>query len=310
MSNNTIARRKSRFGVESTVGLIATLIPILGFVFFNFFPIIVSFVAMFCDMQFYDLGSMKWNNFQNFIEVFHDPRFYKSVGITFWVASAQFISLGIALLIAALLKQNRKGSKLFLALFFIPYICSSVAVAIMWQWVFDWQHGILNTILGTDINWLSNPVTPSTLTWAIIITIIWQAPGYGIVMYRVAFSEINPALYEAAQMDGAGGWAQFRHITLPGIAPTTFFLLMAGILAGLMTFDAATILAPIGWTGIAGQNDMALTLVYYIYVLTGFNAPSYMDMPNASVISWVLFLITFIFAFGTFMIRNRRLEND
>ena len=75
MSKNTIARRKSRFGVESTVGLIATLIPILGFVFFNFFPIIVSFVAMFCDMQFYDLGSMKWNNFQNFVEVFHDPRF-------------------------------------------------------------------------------------------------------------------------------------------------------------------------------------------------------------------------------------------
>lgn len=310
MKSKTLTKKKKKFNLEATVGIIAVLIPIFGFVFFNFFPIGVSFAAMFCDMEFYDLGSMTWNNFQNFIDVFRDPRFYKSVGITFWVASAQFISLLLALIMAALLQRNRKGSKLFLVLFFIPYICSSVAVAIMWKWVFDWQHGILNTLLGTSINWLENAVTPSTLTWAIIITIIWQAPGYGIVMYRVAFTEISPSLYEAASMDGAGEWAKFRHITLPGIAPTTFFLLMAGILAGLMTFDAATVLAPISWTGIAGQNDMALTLVYYIYVLTGFNAPSYMDMPKASVISWVLFLITFVFAFSTFRVRNRRMENE
>ncbi len=310
MKEKTISKKKRKFRAESAVGLAGALIPIIGFIFFNFFPIVVSFLAMFCDMEYYDLGSMKWNNFQNFINVFRDARFYKSLGITFWIASAQFVSLAIALLIAVLLKRNRKGSKLFLVLFFIPYICSSVAVAIMWGWIFDWQHGILNSILGTNINWLNNPVTPSTLTWAIIITIIWQAPGYGIVMYRVAFAAIDPSLYEASSLDGAGGFSQFWHITLPSVAPTTFFLLMAGILAGLMTFDAATILAPISWTGIAGQDDMALTLVYYIYVLTGFNAPSYMDMPKASVISWVLFLMTFIFAFGTFIVRNRRMKND
>ena len=310
MKEKKSQRKKRKLLADSVIGLVGVLIPIIGFVFFNIFPIAVSFGAMFCDMEYYDIGSMRWNNFQNFSNVFQDARFYKSLGITFWVAAAQFISLAIALIVAALLKRNRKGSKVFLVLFFIPYICSTVAVAIMWGWIFDWQHGILNSILGTNINWLNNPVTPSTLTWAIIITIIWQAPGYGIVMYRVAFAAVDPSLYEAASLDGAGGFSQFLHITLPGVAPTTFFLLMAGILAGLMTFDAATILAPISWTGIAGQDDMALTLVYYIYVLTGFNAPSYMDMPKASVISWILFLMTFVFAFSTFLVRNRRMKNE
>lgn len=301
--------KKKKLRAETVIGLIGVLLPIAGFIFFNFFPVAVSFGAMFSDMEFFDLTSMKWNNFQNFKEVFTDSRFYKSLGITFWVASAQLISLAVALIVATLLDNNRHGSKVFLVMFFVPYICSSVAVATMWQWIFDWKHGILNSLLGTDIDWLNNANNPSTLTWAIIATIVWQAPGYGIVMYKVAFAAVNPALKEAASLDGAGAAARFRYVTLPGIAPTTFYLLMAGIMAGLLTFDAATILAPIGWTGIAGQNDMALTMVYYIYVLTGFNAPSYMNMPNAAVISWVLFIITFALAFTTFTVRNRRLKD-
>ena len=302
----TANKKKKPWKKEQIIALVVAIIPLLGFIIFNGFPLLISFIGMFCNVDLYDLGNIQWNNFEGFKSVFI-PRhafdlfyfdlskyFYKSVVITIWIASTQIVTLLIALFIAALLREKFAGSKLFQILFFIPYICSTVAVALMWRWIFDWEGGILNSILGTDIKWLEEP---KTMTWCIIIAIIWSAPGYGIVMYKAAFSNINTALYEAAAIDGANAWQKFRNVTLPGISPTTFFLLQAGVGAGLLTYDLAQLIIPNAWGVPGGNESMGLTMMRLMYFLitnsttTDANGVSYM-VSCACVISWLLFLVT------------------
>lgn len=313
-------QRRSRI-IEGTYSYVFAVLPILGFLIFSIFPIIISVVAMFCDVNLYNLSEISWNNFEGFRLVFNQSYsasvpvhvtelFVHSIGITLWIASAQFISLAIALVISVLISSITKGSKVFQVLFFVPYICSSVAVALMWQWVFSGESfGFLNSIFGTNIDWTNDA---DTVTWCIIIAIIWQAPGYGIVMYKAALGNVNKSLYEAASIDGAGPFTKFFKITLPSIAPTTFYLIMAGIVAGLTTFDIAQLIAPTKWTtnGIGGEGNNALTLMRFIYYLMDENVwstnQSYISA--ASILTWILFIVTATLSIVVMHIRNRRLE--
>ena len=310
-------RKKKHWKATQWMCFAIVLIPLVAYVVFNGFPILISFISMFTDMRKNNLSTMHWNNFENFIGytdafgefhhgVFNDPRFWKAWGITLWLASAQIVSLLIALLIAVLLEQKIKGAKIFQVLFFIPYICSSIAVAVMWSWIFAYKNGILNSILNTNINWLNNVDNPYTLTWAVFVTILWTAPCYGIVMYKAALRNVNPALYEAASIDGLNSFQKFRYITFPGIRSVTYFLILAGITAGLTVFDQVTVLAPIQWTQVAGPNDAGLTIMYYIY-LQGVESS---EMEYAAVMSWMLFLVMFIFSFIFIKLRNKVEENS
>lgn len=317
-----MTKQKKVWRKESKIALIVAVIPLLGFVIFNGFPLLISFIGMFCNVDLYDLTNIQWNNFEAFKSVFV-PRhafdlfyfdlskyFYKAIIITVWVASTQLVTLGIALFMATLLREKFAGSKLFQILFFIPHICSTVAVALMFQWIFDWEGGIVNSILGTDTKWLEDP---KTMTWCIILAIIWQAPGYGIVMYKAAFSNINNALYEAASIDGANAWQKFRNVTLPGISPTTFFLLQAGVGAGFLTYDLARLIIIDAWGVPGGNESMGLTLMRLVYYLitnsatTDANGVSYM-VSCACVISWMLFIVTGGLSMILFRLREKSAE--
>lgn len=298
-------KKKRKVTGEKVFAYFAVIIPILGFVIFSGFPIAISFISMFCDMDYFNLSTLTWNSFDNFKEVFTDPLFYKSLLITLWVASSQLISLAIALLIGVLLSQKVRGSRVFQTLFFVPYVCSSIAVSIIWMWMFNDSNGIINSILvtlfgeGARIQWFNDP---SAYTWMIVIVTVWQAPGYGIVMYKAALTNVEPALYEAAKIDGANGFVQFWKITLPSIAPTTLYLLMAGVIAGLLSFDIPRMFAGDSWTGEAGPNYMGLTTMLYVYN----KGVKFNDMPVASVMSWVLFLITFVVSSILFKFQTRK----
>ena len=203
-------KKKKKFNKTQILCWIFVSLPMISYVIFNIYPVGLSFVSMFTDMQGNRLDTMQWNNFANFKTVFSDPEFWKSMGITVWLGCAQFVSLFVALVIANLLEQKIKFSGLFQVLFFIPYICSGVSVGIMWGSIFNFGDGFLNTVLGTQINWLEDP---NYLTWCIFITIVWSAPGYGIVMYKASLRSVNPALYEAISIDGANAWHKFRYVT-------------------------------------------------------------------------------------------------
>ena len=316
------AGKKKQMGKEARLALTFALIPLVGFVIFSGFPLIISFIGMFANVDLYDLGNIQWNNFEGFksvllprhaFELFYfdlSKFFYKAVWITIWIASTQLVTLMIALLVATLLRKQIRGGKIFQALYFIPYICSTVAISLMWRWIFNWDGGILNTLFDSEIKWLEDP---QTMTWCIIVAIIWQAPGYGIVMYKAAFANINNSLYEAAEIDGANAWHQFRQVTLPGIAPTTFYLLMAGVGAGLLTYDLAQLIIPNAWGVPGGNESMGLTLMRLVYFLisnsttTDANGVSYM-VSCACVISWLLFIVTGTLSLILFKRREKSMQ--
>ena len=275
-------------------------IPLLGFLLFSGFPLVVSIMAMFSDMEYNQLDTMTWNNFAHFARMFTDAKLLQSLKVTVVLACAQFVSLAIALVIAGFLSQNVKGTRLFQTLYFVPYICSTVAVSVMWNSIFG-VEGVINGIFGTSTQWLNNMENPSTLTIAIFISIIWQAPGYGIVMYCSAFKAISPSLYEAADLDGANGIHKFWYITLPGIKSVTLFLLLAGLTNGLAVFEPVLILAPIQWTQVAGPDDIGLTVNYYIYI----KGIMQKEMEYASVIGWVMFVVTFAITYPVIRARNK-----
>ena len=124
-------------------------------------------------------------------------------------------------------------------------------------------------------------------------------------MYTAALKGIDMGLYEAAELDGANEFHKFWNITLPMVAPMTYFLMLAGIMAGLGTFDQATILAPISWTGTAGPEDAGLTVQYYIY----YEMTEFGNMGYASVMQWAMTLITLIPCTTIMKLRKRAEEN-
>ena len=285
-SGRTRLPKNQFFIKQNVICWIIVSIPLLAFLVFNGFTIVFSIMAMFGEMEYNQLDTLKWNNFANFIRIGEDiGTIWQSIKVTLVMVLAQFTSLTIAIIMAAFLSQSVKGTRLFQTLYFIPYVCSSVAVSIMWTVIFGW-NGALNSLLGTTIDWLNNMENPSTLTWAIFISVIWQAPGYGIVMYCSAFKSINPALYEAAELDGANAFKKFWYITIPGIS----------------TFDAARIMAPMSWDGYAGPENAGLALMYYIYI----EGVQFGNMGYASILSWLLFIVMMIPS--VYLIRKRILS--
>lgn len=301
----SLSLKKKKIKKEAVLGLLFVLIPLAGYTFFHIFSFAISFVVQFADMQYYDLTTITWNNFANFKEVFADEKFFLSIGITFWVSGAQLVSLLTALVISVLLhrKHEKRISKLYQVVFFIPFVCSWVAVSVMWKWMFNSNYGIINNVLEAilgekaRVSWF---IDTNAYPWMLFIVTLWHAPGYGMIMYKSALGTIDPALYEAAQIDGAGEWQKFLRITFPALGPMTFFLLMLGIIAGMQTFDVAKIFAGQTHEGYAGPHNVGLTLMLYIYQ----KANDYFNLPVASVMSWFLFLITFILAYVNTKLRK------
>lgn len=298
---NNALRKEARFG------LIAIMIPLIGWLAFQLVPICVAISTMFVDMKGYQLDTMEWNNFATFKEVFKDETFWQTLRRTLVLLSTQFIGLLIAMVTSTLLSWKLRGSKFFTALFFVPYICSSVAITIMWMTMFNNDYGVINDLLvklfgeSAKVNWYKEA---GPFFAMIFIISIWQAPGYGIVMFNAAFTQVPKDLYEAASLDGAGKFKQFIHVTLPCIRPTTFFLMMAGIISGLQAFAIPMLLSDAlgnSWTGAAGPDNAGLTTMLYIYN-TGikFNA-----IPKAAVMSVILFVIIMTLTIINFKLERR-----
>lgn len=300
-------QKKNMMRKEAMFGIAVVLLPLIGYLLFQMIPLCIAFITMFVDMKGYQLDTMTWNNFENFKTIIADKTFWLSLRNTLGLLMGQFVSLTIALITSTLLAQKFKGTKFFTALFFIPYICSSVAITIIWMTMFNNDYGVINSILmdllgeAGKIGWYTKPLP---FFMMVFIIMLWQAPGYGIVMFNAAFTAVPQSLYEAAAIDGAGKWKQFIYITLPSIRPTTFFLIMAGIIAGLQAFDIPMLVSSTlgnSWTGAAGPDDAGLTTMLYIYN-TGI---TFNDMPKAAVMSFFLFIIIMTLTIINFKIERR-----
>jgi multiple sugar transport system permease protein len=286
---------------EAVYGTCFAGIPVLGFIIFGLIPMIVAVIMAFTDVKF-ALEDLQWVGFDNFAYALKDKMFWKSVVNTLYFALSMPISLIVALIVSVLLNQDIVCKKLFRTIFFIPYVCSVVAVALMWKWIFDANYGVLNAIItkcgGEPVLWLQNA---STFGIAVIIIGVWTGSGFGIILYSAALTKVNPAYYEAAKIDGANSWKCFWNITIPAISPTTFYLVIMGLIGALQEFARIQVISTE-----AGPNNAGLTVVFYLY-REGF---SYHDMGHASAVAWLLALLIVGITAINFKLSNKWVSYD
>ncbi len=271
------------------------------FLIFGAFPTVFS---MFLSLQDWNpvqgLSTMEFVGLENYRLLFTDPWFWQALGNTLWLAIASgvpqhLIAIPLAFLLVSGVRRLRHP---LTAAYFLPYITSTVAVAIVFQTLLGTQFGVVNQAINALASW---PVTSwmfaglaeqLPINWlgraqfikpAISMLVVWKFFGFNVVLYSAGLATIPKDYYEAAAIDGATGWQRFRFITLPLLRPIMFFAVTLTIIGNLQLFDEPFIL--VGRDGGTGRAGM--TVATYLYRL-GFE---WNDMGSAAAMSWVLFLV-------------------
>jgi multiple sugar transport system permease protein len=286
MPKSKLARR------EAIEGYFFILPWIIGFLLFRFGPMLYSLFLSFTDYVARD--TPKLIGFENYIYMFtKDPRLLDSLRSTFaFVVGYLPLNLAIGLAIALLMNQHVRGIFVFRSIYYLPAVTSGVAVAILWQFVFHKQWGILNALLAVfgiqSVGWL---VDPSWVMVAFVIMSIWGVGG-SMIIYLAGLQSIPTELYESASIDGANSVRKFWFITLPMLTPTIFFVLITGLIGAFQIFESAYIM-----TG-GGPNYATYFFGLNIY----FTAFQSLRFAYASTLAWMLFAIIAaltIFVFST-----------
>jgi sn-glycerol 3-phosphate transport system permease protein len=252
------------------------------FAVFTFWPLVYSFLLSF----------KKWNmisrikdfvGLANYGKMIGDDVFRLVSRNTLYLAGGTvFVKLALALALALLLNQRLAGRTIYRAIIFSPTFTTSVAIAMVWSWIFDPFYGLLRVPI--NLVGLASPRWLSDIHWtmpAIIIVSIWNGLGYDMVIFLAGLQGIPTDLYEAARVDGASGWRLFRHITFPLLSPTTYFLVVTSIIGALKTFDIVSVM-----TG-GGPMNSSNVYAYYLYY-TAFRS---FKAGYASAQAIVLFLV-------------------
>lgn len=272
----------------------------LGFLTFTLLPVLAAFLLSFTHWDAVESWQgIRWAGLDNYREILgfsRTPEGIQATDTQFWFTmyNTVFLMLGIPIgmalsfFTALLMNQRLRGITFYRVIFFLPTVCSTVAVAMVWRWVYDADWGLLNQSLrmaGVDSppGWLVDP------TWAkpaLILMGLWMGiGGYNCVLYLAGLQNIPPELYEAASMDGAGWWSKIRHITWPMLAPTTFFILVMSVISGFQGYFVSIHILTRG--GPAGSTT---NLLYYIYQ----SAFDHQKMGYACALAMVLFAIIFV----------------
>ncbi len=257
------------------------------------FLILPMFYALYLSLFRWDMvAPSQFVGLRNYLILLQDAEFRLSLLNTaiFSMGSIVF-GLGLSLLVAVLLSKKIRGLGLFRTSYFIPYIASMTAIAIVWRWILQ-PRGLLNLVINAigsifgaapgEIRWLQQPGWARV---AIIIFIVWKTMGFNILIFLTRLLDINPSYYEAADIDGANALAKFRFITWPLLFPTTLFLLTISTIFSFQMFVPVFVLTPDG-----GPLKSTSTGVFYLY-RTAFNNNLF---GYACAIAYVLFFIILI----------------
>ncbi len=257
----SISRRR-----ETALGWAMALPPVIGFLIFTFAPLIISFVMSLNEFSrySYSLADMTYCGFENYKAIFADPDLWKALGITLLLCLSIPFEIFFGLLIANLLRKPFFGRRVLRVIFFLPNICSIVALAFVWTYMYSPQeYGLFNRILalfGADpLRWTSDA---KMFLVCIIVMTIWNVMGYDALMFQAQIGNINQSLYESADLDGANCVQKFFFITVPMATPMIFYLALIGIIGAMQSYariDAMDI-DPYGM----GPEDAGLTLVGYM----------------------------------------------
>lgn len=284
--------------IETLYGYLFTGPMLLGLLIFTILPILATIVFSVTDWSFIaGVDKIKWNGVDNFVRLSKDPIFLESLKNNLYLLITIPVTMILSLLLAIVLNKHVYFKDLFKVIFFMPYISSIVAIAIVYQVLFHPSYGPVNQMLislGIDHppKWLAD--TRFALI-SIMMIQVWVSAGFYMIIYMAGLQNIPKDLYESADIDGAGSWNKFRSITLPLLSPTSFFLLVTGIIYSFRIFDLVNVL-----TG-GGPANSTSVIVYYLYD-TAFNN---LKTGYASSMAVVLLAITLLITAGQWLAQKR-----
>ncbi|HEY0857157.1 MAG TPA: sugar ABC transporter permease [Albitalea sp.] len=280
-------------------GFVAPALTVIGLFFA--LPVFAGLVLSLSDFDIYalaDIANLRFVGLDNYLQLLQRPLFWKALGNTaYFVVVGVPLSIVVSLACAVLLQSRLARFKpLFRTALFAPVVTTLVAVAVIWRYLFHVKYGLVNHLLlglGVDpIDWLGDP------DWAmptIILFAVWKNFGGNMIIFIAALQAIPEDLYEAARLDGAGPWEQFRHITLPSIAP---IVLMVSILttAGYFQLFAEPYVMTQG-----GPLQSTVSVLYLMYE-EGFK---WWNLGTASAVAFVLFVIIVVVTMGLMRVASR-----
>lgn len=254
---------------------------LIGFVLFTLWPVIATLGLSFTDYRV--LSPPRWVGLDNYKQLLTDTEtFWPSLSNTVFLFLELPLALVLGLGLALLLDQKLRAMPLYRTLFYLPSIVPTVASALLWLWLLNPEHGLVNEALRVlhlpTPAWLASPLWAKP---AIILMDLWGVGG-SMVIYLAALQGVPTELYEAAELDGASGLQRMRHVTLPSISPVIFFNLILGVIGTFQYFTQTFLMTK-------GGPDKA-TLFYALYLFQ--NAFEYFRMGLACAMAWVLFVIT------------------
>jgi ABC-type sugar transport system permease subunit len=289
-SKDTVKRKD---GISAIFFLTPTLIIFLTFILF---PVIFSFYLSFHEWNMFS-SEATYIGLENYKRMFQSEEFWSVLKNTaIYTLGTVPLNMALALLVAIALNKKIKGKKFLRTAFFAPVIISPVAAAVIWRWIYDPNYGLLNysiSFLGVDsINWLNDP---TAAMFALIIMGVWKTFGINMVLFSAGLQGIPETYYEAAEIDGAGRWSKFWKITVPMLAPTTFFIMIMSMISSFQVFDLVYVLTS------GGPLGSTKVLVFFVYEY----AFKFFEMGYASAAAYVLFAILIVLT----MIQVRYMKN-
>ncbi|WP_344918856.1 sugar ABC transporter permease [Streptosporangium oxazolinicum] len=288
--------RRPGFGRrDHVIGWLLIAPAVIYFVIFLLYPALAALYYSFTDWNL--RTAPNWVGLANYTDLLFDdvkyPHFWKSIQVTLlYTVIAVPLTLGTALVQALLINAIRRGSNMFRLLLFLPVVTAEAAVGAIWRWLYDPQYGLVNTMIGLvgipPQNWLN---TPDLVIPALSFIAAWQC-GISMIIYLAGLKGIPDSIREAAIIDGAGPVQRFRKIVVPMLRPTTFYLLVTGVIAALQVFGLVYVIFSGGGnrsvTG--GPEQSGLTYVLHLYLF----AFRYDAMGAACAMSFILFVFIMI----------------
>jgi multiple sugar transport system permease protein len=268
---------------DGTWAFLLLLPNILGFLAFTLIPVFASFFLSFTSWDM--LTPLKWVGIDNYANLLKDETFVKVFWNTIYFAGVSVpLGMVISLFLAVALDQNIRFKKFYRAAYFLPVVSSMVAVAVVWQFIYNPEYGLLNYFLSMfgikGPNWLTST------HWAmpaVIITSIWKNVGFNMLIFLAGLQGIGDTYYEAAEMDGARWHHKFLFITVPLLSPTTFFVTVMSFISSFQVFDTVFLMTQ------GGPARSTSVIVHYLYE----NAFKYFNMGYASAMAYILFFMVF-----------------
>ncbi|MBS4210164.1 sugar ABC transporter permease [Bacillus sp. FJAT-50079] len=282
-----VKKKRRSLENENKIGFLFVAPMLTGVGILVLIPIIATFILSFADWNFIKgFSAIKWVGLQNYQDLFASEVFRKSIVNNLLFLLTVPITIAVSLFIAILVDKNVYMKTYFKVAFFMPYISSIVAVAIVWQVLFSPTEGPINQFLlsiGVENppKWIADP---DFALFSVMVIQIWAAIGFNMILFLAGLQSIPKELYEAADIDGATPWKKFLHIMLPSLSPTTFFLLITGIIGTFKVFDLIAVLTK------GGPVNSTTMLVWHLYESAFLN----LKIGYSSAIAVILFVFVLL----------------